>query len=439
MPAKKLTADWIEYLKRTQIAAPQSDPKTGKLNYQKKVTTSDLVHFLQNKTDFGDDEINNAIETVVSQAAPSAKKAAGSNLPTAQGQPARPTQQPPGGKKYDTSGATDVEPRYGPKPALPSGRTRLPSPSTKKHDTSGATDVEPKSGPQQPQPQPEVKARGGKVKGQVSQTPGAVRKRQARSNRKAGLNEDIIDEPGEEISEKDVEKVFAILGQPRLSADGSGVDQQKKEVEQIKSFISGKMQPKHRKQLWDLLQGSVVTESQIDRNDANQILYSASKAKGIDINDLHKSWKAANYPLDTDGIANMLNNEFQFSSSDINKVFNQVLGNAYDEEDEEDEPKINPAITKLVDYIKKKNLTKEVVDYMQKEFGAELTDAGPAAPQAKPGFMQRAKDFGKKIFGQKATTEDVRRIFTLILKEERKLLPHVVKNIERTQLGRNRK
>ena len=50
---------------------------------------------------------------------------------------------------------------------------------------------------------------GGKIKGQVSTTPGAIRKRAARSNR--GINEDIVDIPDTAISEHDVETVFDIL------------------------------------------------------------------------------------------------------------------------------------------------------------------------------------------------------------------------------------
>ena len=65
MASKKIIADWIQYLKNNQIVSMQSDPATGRLNYKRKVYSSDLVNFLQVKTDFDDKTINDAIDTVL--------------------------------------------------------------------------------------------------------------------------------------------------------------------------------------------------------------------------------------------------------------------------------------------------------------------------------------------------------------------------------------
>ena len=58
---------------------------------------------------------------------------------------------------------------------------------------------------------PATKGRGGRKPGAApSQTPDAIRKRQARQKKKAGITEDFTDKPVE-VSEKDVEKIFAEL------------------------------------------------------------------------------------------------------------------------------------------------------------------------------------------------------------------------------------
>ena len=187
----------------------QSEPKSGKLNYRRKVTTSDLVHFLQVKTDYDDNVINSAIDTALGN-----RSAQPSNLPAAQDQDqtqdSPPNPSAKSQKQYNTDDATDVEPRYGSRTALPSPRAALPAPGT----SQGAAQQEPQE-PPAPGPQGRTQG-GGKVKGQVSQTPGAVRKRAARSRR--GVNEDFKDDPGEELSEQDVETVFKILSSPRPKA-----------------------------------------------------------------------------------------------------------------------------------------------------------------------------------------------------------------------------
>lgn len=105
---KTLTRDWIQFLKNNQIVALNSDPNTGKLQYKKKVTRDILVDFLEAKTDFAEDEINSAIESVL--ATNSAPKS--SALPAPEETPFKKVDRnslPQPSQKRDNSAAADVE------------------------------------------------------------------------------------------------------------------------------------------------------------------------------------------------------------------------------------------------------------------------------------------------------------------------------------------
>ena len=465
--AGNLTKGWIQYLKNNQIAAMQSNPKTGRINYKRKPTTSDVVDYLQNGTNYDDKAINNAIDTVIgNRQGPQQDQddQQNTNLPatyTAPGgevatndphmrpgnpQEPEPYKPPLGGptppKKYNNDDATDVEPRYGPRPSVGGGRKGLPAPGTA-----------------QQQAEPQAKRTGGKVKGQVSQTPNAVRKRQARANRKGSLNEDFKDDPGEELSEKEVEAIFKAVSKsaPDVSNDSSsdsrsnqGTEPKAKvnpqevreeELGKLKTLIAKTMSAGQRKQLWDELKGATLAEAAIKRYEVENILkdivqqsknsYSQSK---ITIDQLQDAWKKAGYPEDTGAIAQILQ-QFGYDSDIITKVMDDVLGNDDDNEDESSstEQKTSQAVVKIAAYIKKAGLTDEITQFMQENFGAELT----AKP--KQNMFQRAAAYGKNMFSRKATTEDVRRIFTAILREERTALPKIAKSIEYTKLGRNKK
>ncbi len=257
MASNQLIKDWIQYLKNNQITALKSDPTSGKLNYRRSPTADDLVNFLQIKTDYDDETINNAINSVVS------KKSSG-QLAQQVNQPQQSQQQPPQAdnpptqKKYNTDDATDVEPRYGPRPALSGPRTALPAPSA------------PEPAPQPTQPgTPERKRTGGKIKGEISQTPNAIRKRAARS-RRGNINEEFEDDPGEDLSEKDVQAIFDILSQTQPSQDSqtqgstqnkgrpqpARVDPQQvrvEEVNKLKRVIRDTMTDQQRLSLWRAL------------------------------------------------------------------------------------------------------------------------------------------------------------------------------------------
>ena len=246
---QKLTKEWIQYLKNNQIVELQSDPQSGKLNYKKPVTEDDVIDFLTNNDYFSQEEIEKALDSV------GGEQSAASNVAT------RPTQQqqspgqepqtqdqpePAARPTYDNSNATDVEPRYGPRTSLPAPTRALPAPV-----------------------QPEKKSRtGGKQPGQVSQTPNAIRKRQSRANRRSGINEDFTDNPGAELSEKQVEEVFKILtagqqAQKQQAGHGQPADQENprvdpvqvriEEINKIKRVIRDKMSDQQRMSLWRAL------------------------------------------------------------------------------------------------------------------------------------------------------------------------------------------
>lgn len=232
----------------------QSDPKTGKLNYKRPVTTDDVIHFLQVKTDYDDDRINKAIKEVLGQG-PNGEEGAendqdtnlpavrtpsgavdvntrgmspGQQQPKIPGQPgpAAPTQPP--AKKYDTSGATDVEPRYGARKAL----------------SAPASDNQPSAAPPANTP-------GGQ--------PPALRNKKGRTNRKGNLREDFKDVPGAKLSEKQVENIFKILAKPVPAAepDKKSIDPQQvriDEVNKLKRFIRDKLSDQQRMSLWRALQ-----------------------------------------------------------------------------------------------------------------------------------------------------------------------------------------
>jgi hypothetical protein len=460
--ASNLTRNWIQYLKNNQIAALQSDPKSGKINYKRKVTASDVVDFLQNGTDYDDKAINQAIDRVVGSRSgdetSNQEQPADTNLPSVQNQqpgnlatnepqmrpgspnsqePHKPPLAPPSApSKYASTNqdATDVEPRYGPRPALGGGRKGLPAP---------ATDTE--------EPQQPAKRTGGKVRGQVSQTPNAIRKRQARANRK-GLNEDFKDDPGEELSEKEVESIFRYLNKAspsdsethsKVSGNASGTAPQNQvnpqevrtqELEKIKTLIVRTLTPEQRKQLWDALKGATLYEAIIKKYEAEEVFkdvinqsrsnYGQSK---ITLDQLKDAWAKAGYPDDTDDIGEMLQG-MGYDSETVSEVINNVIGNEDEEDSSESRHRsTSNAIVKIAAYIKKAGLTDEITQFMQENFAEEL--------KPKQSMWQKAKGFGKNLFGKKATNEDVKQIFTLMLKEN----INIVKTIEYAKLGRNKK
>jgi len=428
-PAGKLTKDWIQFLKNNQIVAAKSDPNSGKLTYKRKANTNDLIHFLESKTDFDEETIYSAIQSALS----------GSQPEPEQQEPQQQLQQEPQqDQSQDKDDVTDVDYRD-----VPPDTKALPGPQA---------------------------AHGGKKAGEVSQTPDAIRKRNARSaggqafgqmqkqlKRKGTLKEEFTDQPVD-LSEKNVEDVFSTLASQSQGAgdepqQGQEKPQQAKpqankqaNIEKLKKLIKTGMSRSQRKALWKALNDDVLAEEYIDKNYVKKAFKYAAKLskESISIEDLRQAWKEAGYPSDTQEIGDILEN-FGFEENDVNRVFNEILG-GYDVEGDDkprDEPP-SPAIIKIAEYAKKNGLKDELIAFLQQNYGDELEDEPEDEPEEiadepKKGMFGRMKDLGKSIFGRKATTEEVRQIFTAMLQEERSMRHILIKEQDKRDLGRQRK
>jgi len=204
-----LTREWIQFLKNNQIASTQSDPKTGKLKYNRKPNVQELMRFLDLKTDFDEDDVRKAIKTVMSK-----KGAPGPEEPKALGgpeQPETPQQgQLPGPKsdKLSTWQHSEMTPGQRQEPSTP----LQPQDKSKKYSNDDAEDVEfrePGNGPQ-----------------------ALTHKRKPRfkyRNPKSGLTEDFYDRQGSELEEADIKEIFRILLTPKEQPEEPGEEEQSRE------------------------------------------------------------------------------------------------------------------------------------------------------------------------------------------------------------------
>lgn len=435
---KALTRQWITFLKNKQIASSQSDPKTGKLNYKRSPTADDLAKFLQLKTDFDDQVIGTAIRDALANRP--ANKA---------GTPAekQPEQTPPAAEP-----ATE--------PAGKGGLSQTPDAIRKREQRAAASQAG-KAGasafgqmasqlskggePAETEPTDERKPKlHTKLK-----TPGTATQKPRVTYR--GLKEDISDISAEEIDEPTVEQIFNSLAFHAPDDEGEAppeepedqVDpavQKQEEMKKIKRLVRDSMAEPQIKSLWrELKDDSNITESLISRGDVNAIFKQAtdirSKPSGlgrvfkglrkdsIDINDLQQAWKDAGFPDDTQDIMHILQDQ-GFGDKEIKKVFSSVFGDSEDEEGYAD-PETSPAVLKIAEYIKKKGMADEIVAFLEREYGQML------GTEKKPGLMSRIK--------KKFTTEDIRHIFTQIVKEERSNRTNLIRAQEQTHLGRKKK
>jgi hypothetical protein len=431
--ASELTRNWIQYLKNNRIAALQSDPKSGKLNYKRKVTADDVRDYLYNTTEFDKKDIDRAIRSVSKKGAeqPGQETPAGANVPAVQGQQ--------GGELDTGMSPGNPAPRLpGPQPTQP---TRPPSKYAATNQD--ATDVEPRYGPR-------------KQLGQPEEEPPKEKPRYKSIGTKDGkprlkfVREDFNDNPGPELSEKDVETIFKTLsnagpdsGSDKEVAQKSQIDPQEvkaQEIDKLKKVIAKTMTPEQRKQLWDALKGATLSEAIINKYDTEELfkdVINKSRANvrqsGVTMDQLHAEWKKAGYPGDTDKISELLQG-MGFDSSAIDGAINNVMGSDNEDDETPDssegrQKSNSEAINKIAAYIQKAGLTDELLQFMQENFGKELT------AQPTQSMWQKAKGFGKNLFGKKATNEDVKQIFTLMLKEN----INIVKTIEYAKLGRNKK
>lgn len=228
---KRLTKDWIQYLKNNRIAGTQSDPETGKLSYKRKVTTDDVAKFLEVKTEFDNQTITNAIHMVLSKKAMGAAPKKVQNNPSAQNPGTglstwHYNEVKPGEKQQQTQQAVDV------------GPTRL------SHDKDSVSDIDYREVPDDPRNKPKFKKRP--------------------------IREAIVDDEGYTLSEDEVEEIFNILASGELSreqpadnqpGDSNLPDQEEapdpekriRDLNKLKSLIRDRMNDAQRKALWRAL------------------------------------------------------------------------------------------------------------------------------------------------------------------------------------------
>ena len=138
--------------------------------------------------------------------------------------------------------------------------------------------------------------------------------------------------------------------------------------------------------------------------------------KKIDINDLQQAWKEAGYPTDSDDIENILN-QVGFSDKEIKKTIDKVFDEEeFEPEEDENEP-ISPAIQKLADYAKKNGLAQDLIEFMKTNYN----------------FTESKQHRGPFLF------DDIRKIFTHIVNEERLDREHLIKLRDKNNLGRYKK
>lgn len=232
-PTVNLVKPWIDYLKNNQIVALQSDLNTGALKYKRSVTTDDLKKFLHINTEYTQAEINSAIDQVVGdQQNTQSEPHVGATTPEPQTSDYNLSDQAMnmiktfGGRSTvaNLSANMNNEDLKELQPVLDKlvsdGKlTARPAP-----DQDHWKDIYSLKTENQP---PIVKKRpSGKVPGQLSQTPDAIRKRASRAQSKNTISEDFKDIPGIVLSEKDIEHIFTILTQSNSDSVGHKVFKQ---------------------------------------------------------------------------------------------------------------------------------------------------------------------------------------------------------------------
>lgn len=370
----------------------QSEPSTGKLKYNRKVTADDVRHFLQNNTQFDKAAIDKALASVKPKTTLPATQQP--NQPAAgtpqQGQQANQPGQPqqPPKKQYDNSDAQDVEPRYGPRPTLPAPRRpTLPAP-------------------------------------------------------KRPVKEALVDDSGPEISEDDVEGIFDMLSAGEAKPEGeetapAPAPDRRGEINKLKRVIRDQMTEAQRRSLWAALTDTTdapptpetVTESEVTGPEINAIFKSAVELRNkpkskweffkkdkqpVSIEDLKREYEK-DRPDDLRDIQHMLKN-MGYDEKEINKVFSDVFG--ADDEGSHNTPSASPTILKIAKYAKDNNMAEELVAFMRKEY-----------PEV----------FRESAHPRKVMIRDIERIFKGIVKENRNGLIKTNQVNEYNRLGRNRK
>jgi hypothetical protein len=443
MDNKALTKAWIQYLKGNKIVQLQSD-ESGKLSYNRPVTVDDVVNFLDVKTEYEMDDIMNAVHMVLS------KNAIGNQAPKLQA---------PGPKQPGRE--LSVQPQW--QPGAAPVQPQLPG----KSDSNPLSTMVRQPRRQHDDNVVDVDATDISDRRQLAHDPNSISdidykevddkkpKQKPGGRFKKFFKEDIEDNPGDELGEKDVELIFNMLA----SGKASKADQEKKaasaaktkkdkesqvspeeqqakkeeDMRKIKRLIRDVMTDSQRKSLWRMLKDDdSLTESQINNADIKAILQTAADKRNkpsglgrvfkglrkdkLSVDDLRQAWKEAGYPDDTRDIKKLLLGH-GFSEDDIKKVFSQVFGvEKRGKEEEPDVPKQSATINKIVQYAKKNNLTQDLIAFLEAEYG-----------------------FKESVQTDKLMIEDIRNLFTAIVQEQRSGKDELIKQQDRVQLGRTKK
>lgn len=426
--SRQLVKDWIQYLKNNQIISMKSDYASGKLSYKRNPTSSDLLKFLSS-TDIDQTEARKAVKSVAGKGTPSGD----SNVPSTWFQnevtpgeedPAKPAPigqslpAPDKPKKYSNDDAEDVDF----KPAG-SSQQKDKSASDKPLALGGPKPAERSAEGPQPDDTPPRKPRF--------------------KYRNKPVTEAFYDNPGDELSEDQIREVFKILaaaanapkGKPAATAEPEKSPEEKEaetseNLNKLRNLIRNTMSPEQRKGLWAALnEADAITEAVVTRPEVMDIFHNISSLSknSIDVSDLQRAWKDKKYPNDTADIYAILSRH-GFRDKEIDRVFSEVLGDGGDG-NEEDMPEISPASRKIAEFVKKNGLVDDVKEFLKSEFGEEL------GLSKKPSMFDKIK----RHFGKKTVAEDVRAIFTAIVKEERANRTLLLRAHENTHLGRMKK
>ncbi len=436
MDNKTLTKQWIEYLKGLKIVDLHSDPKTGRLRYKRPVTIDDVRHFLDIKTEYSADEIESALQAATSS----------SELSTWMH-----NSMSPADREY-----TDTTPQIGSGKNLSTWMHNSMSPGSDQPADTNVARRRPDNvyEPVQPKQLP------GRQTAKIGHDPASVSDIDYKEvpddteKKKRKFQEALQDTPDDEIDERGIQKLFSILTSRPAPTDKKRATragntskssqppkqqvalspqevQAKKEddIRKMKRLIRDVMTDSQRASLWRMLKDAPLTESQLNTSDIKAVFKSASDSRNspsglgrffkglrkekIDISDLQQAWKDEGYPDDTRDITKLLLGH-GFSKKDVDKVFSAVFGTNSDQEP--DVPYQSATMLKIVQYAKANNIVAELISFMESEYG-----------------------FRESTQNTKVMIEDVRRLFTAIVQEERTTRTELIKEQDKIFLGRTKK
>lgn len=185
-PAADLIEPWIRFLKSNRFVELKSDPSTGALIYKKKVTDKDVKRFLSTSTRYSEEEVAAAMASIGSGTPPAP-------TPAPQGQSMEVDPNAAGNKL--AKGQADRQ-------------QAMQQMDATKQSNAAAVDQDAK-----------IKAAADAAKAKPAFQQTASDKLAIKAAQDKGIKEAITDTPGKELSEDDVEAIFAALSNPKPVAN----------------------------------------------------------------------------------------------------------------------------------------------------------------------------------------------------------------------------